>query len=787
VEAMEAGGGGADALAQLPSHQLFSDVSKRTRAQLDANITVLRVGARTLVSGMHAALGHALRAKDAQPAVLEWVGKAISANGVRATEYWQQGQGDSGELATIGFMYNLSWVLLKLCEPFIDPASPHASKIDPTFLLSKHRFDTAKDTKLHASEDAVMHWLDPRNEDARERYMRHMASERTGAADAGGGGDGDDDVAAAGDGIVVSTSFGTISEFFFCAMRALHVTVVPAFIRQSNVHERQYGQIEREARRLRESGEDPARLAQAEKELDKSLMRRLTFEAHLCDKEFTAEALRFYVFSMTWLLGLACGEKGAPLDGAGVPVVQLPLSPRVPRLFRVQPEHTMDDAVSFVKYVGWYDPGALDALSDAQLATLLTFITTFLGAPRYLHNPFLRAHLTEVLALFVPPEKGGRGGAGAGGYQTSRLAGCLASHALARTHLAPALMAFFVDIEFTGTHTQFYDKFPYRRAMAAVLEHLWQIPEHHAAIVGVAAQPEPDRFVRFMNFILNDSLYCMDEALSKLAKIRELQREMDDAAAWAALADEARTEKRDMLRQCEEQAGYYMQLANRTVHMLNYLTTDSTIVRVLMRPELAGRVGSMLNSFVFRLVGPQCLELKVREPERYHFNPRLLLVEIAEIYIHMASQREFATAVVSDQRSYSPELFQRAHAKVLRYMLKEDQQKVFHALVASCAEAAAHEMQLEEDLGETPDEFACQITYELMSDPVLLPSSKIAVERSAIVRHLLSDETDPFNRSHLTADMLEPADELKEKIAQWKAERLAQRKSGGGGAPMDVN
>jgi ubiquitin conjugation factor E4 B len=87
------------------------------------------------------------------------------------------------------------------------------------------------------------------------------------------------------------------------------------------------------------------------------------------------------------------------------------------------------------------------------------------------------------------------------------------------------------------------------------------------------------------------------------------------------------------------------------------------------------------------------------------------------------------------------------------------------------------------------------LQYTLMKDPVILPSSKITIDRPVIQRHLLSDsvnsvsllisllllqlknfdftficsgvQTDPFNRSHLTADMLIPNIELKAKIEEF--------------------
>jgi len=54
--------------------------------------------------------------------------------------------------------------------------------------------------------------------------------------------------------------------------------------------------------------------------------------------------------------------------------------------------------------------------------------------------------------------------------------------------------------------------------------------------------------------------------------------------------------------------------------------------------------------------------------------------------------------------------------------------------------------------------------HEVMKDPVLLPTSNTITDRLTIIKHLLSDNTDPFNREKLTKDMLIPQPELKQKI-----------------------
>lgn len=48
------------------------------------------------------------------------------------------------------------------------------------------------------------------------------------------------------------------------------------------------------------------------------------------------------------------------------------------------------------------------------------------------------------------------------------------------------------------------------------------------------------------------------------------------------------------------------------------------------------------------------------------------------------------------------------------------------------------------------------LMYTLMRDPVKLPSSRAIVDRSTIKAHLLSDTTDPFNRSPLKIEEVIP-------------------------------
>lgn len=47
--------------------------------------------------------------------------------------------------------------------------------------------------------------------------------------------------------------------------------------------------------------------------------------------------------------------------------------------------------------------------------------------------------------------------------------------------------------------------------------------------------------------------------------------------------------------------------------------------------------------------------------------------------------------------------------------------------------------------------------YTIMEDPVILPTSKISIDLSTIKSHLLSDPSDPFNRTPLKIEDVIPS------------------------------
>ena len=57
--------------------------------------------------------------------------------------------------------------------------------------------------------------------------------------------------------------------------------------------------------------------------------------------------------------------------------------------------------------------------------------------------------------------------------------------------------------------------------------------------------------------------------------------------------------------------------------------------------------------------------MQVRDTEKYHFNPRTLVMNIVAIYINLGQEKCFCEALPRDGRSFSLDLFPQAE-RVIR-------------------------------------------------------------------------------------------------------------------------
>jgi ubiquitin conjugation factor E4 B len=203
--------------------------------------------------------------------------------------------------------------------------------------------------------------------------------------------------------------------------------------------------------------------------------------------------------------------------------------------------------------------------------------------------------------------------------------------------------------------------------------------------------------------MISDVTYLMDESLSDMSQINAIQTEMADTEAWAAKPQEYRKEKEKSLKQLERMASGYCDLSRSTVELLRTFTAETRAP--FMLPEIVNKLAAMLDYNLDALVGPKCSDLRVKNPEKYRFNPGNLLKEFLSVFINLAHEEEFIRAVAGDGRSYRKELFHKAMGVAHRKGLKSSPEIEDIGKFVERVESMKLTIEAEEDLGDIPEEF----------------------------------------------------------------------------------
>lgn len=234
-----------------------------------------------------------------------------------------------------------------------------------------------------------------------------------------------------------------------------------------------------------------------------------------------------------------------------------------------------------------------------------------------------------------------------------------------------------------------------------------------------------DRYVRFVNLLMNDTTYLLDDALLHLGKIADIQKQMDDAEAWAAKPATERQEQEKLLRQYEGQTKSDLQLGHESLRLLKLFTAETQ--EPFLTPEIVDRLAAMLDMNLNMLAGPRCQDLRVKEMDKYEFKPKELLADVLQIFLQLGPRREFQEAVAKDGRSYSKDLFDRAERIARKTAIKTDQELAVLKSMVQGVEAIKAAEEEDDAMGEVPDDFLGKSRTAVWS-PLLTPNSSPSLQ-----------------------------------------------------------
>eukprot|EP00355_Strombidium_rassoulzadegani_P010591 CAMPEP_0168619708 /NCGR_PEP_ID=MMETSP0449_2-20121227/6747_1 /TAXON_ID=1082188 /ORGANISM="Strombidium rassoulzadegani, Strain ras09" /LENGTH=364 /DNA_ID=CAMNT_0008660663 /DNA_START=238 /DNA_END=1329 /DNA_ORIENTATION=- len=339
------------------------------------------------------------------------------------------------------------------------------------------------------------------------------------------------------------------------------------------------------------------------------------------------------------------------------------------------------------------------------------------------------------------------------------------SNVVLRKYLMLALIIVYVDSE----KTEYYGKFKYRYASSAIMEYIFSDVQYRE-MFKLLPKNNPEDFNEFCNLLINDINSLLFDGLLALEEIKNFESMKEDQYTWSQLDNEQREQAESNFVDNQRKAKGSLQLSNVVIQLLSKVTNYCQ--EPFVSQELGEKFANAINYCLDQLTTQKGLKFKISNPERFHFQPKVLLQHLIKIYANMSQLQSFQSFVVADGRSYSDETF----AKSLRVITDnkkgvqcemEDVEK-FQALVVVLQKLKEVASKTDMIFDDAPDEFLDPLTCNLMEDPVELPSSKTIMDRLTIKKHLLNDPHDPFNRSELTIEQLIPRPDIKEQIEQFK-------------------
>lgn len=366
------------------------------------------------------------------------------------------------------------------------------------------------------------------------------------------------------------------TQCFFLALHCHHLSVIPC--------QRKYTRRIRAIRELNRYVEDlnqssqmishlphlaathNAKIKKLREQVKKLQKAKICAESGLVDEKLLGRCLVFYNQFIGLLLKTINCEDHSSID--------LPLPEKVPEIFASYPDWYIEDIADFLLFVIQYCPQVLDPSNSnydsVNSQDLIVFLIVMICSPHYISNPYLTAKLIEVLFVSSPILHN----------YTQEFHIQILSHSLAEVHLARSLMKFYTIVESTGASSEFYDKFTIRYHISIIFKSLWTNPVHKMAMVEESNSGQ--QFVKFVNMLMNDTTFLLDESMESLKRIHEIQEEMKDTDKWNKQTREHQSSRQRQLANDERQCRSYLTLASETVDMLHYLT--QAIQEPFMKP-----------------------------------------------------------------------------------------------------------------------------------------------------------------------------------------------------------
>ena len=348
----------------------------------------------------------------------EWVWKALMLN--KSREHMNINHMTT---SSSGMLFNLSHLLLQLSNKLL--ANEGYKQVDPLSCYSQLALDFENYAPIRHS-DAVKKLISSSCEQRKQVNWKSF----------------------------MQTSFG-VSESFFLTGLSLHL----GFLRSVS----EYEEIMRTLSRIQQVAQRRGDDLRLKALIEKTYSVVYTWRAQLWSPTFLENALQFYLSFASWAIFLLSSAKVQPCEEGQESDAWL--------RFRCIPQFLFEDLVTFVVSMMHYSQVFP---STKKCYLLLTFVLTLLEQGDVcVNSPYLRGKLASLIYSISPsnenidPNKKLAMSASFEAFQ---------KHPMLMETGITSLVKLHNDVEFTGRHTQFYDKFSLRIEVLRLFKYLRTLP-----------------------------------------------------------------------------------------------------------------------------------------------------------------------------------------------------------------------------------------------------------------------------------------------------------------------
>ena len=420
------------------------------------------------------------------------------------------------------------------------------------------------------------------------------------------------------------------------------------------------------------------------------------------------------------------------------------------------PQFIYQNLIIISKFVKMYNE---DSLIENIYCTkaLVYFSLIFSCQTNLIRNPHFRMEIFDIMIFFFVSNNTKD--------KTKRINNIykLLNEKFIKEKLMISILRVFVDAERLGTSNQFYEKFNVRAKILLLIENINKGYGHlFEENIKTYTEKYPEDSKKMINNLMNDLTYLNDECIENLKAIKQYEDLITDKETYNAMNEEKKKFEESKFHDKDRMVRAEIKLFNVSLKFL--VTLCKLLQTFFIKNEFLTQLVNFLNYSLNVFASPLGNELKLKNLNDYNFNPKFILGALLSVYSAFYDSEEFLKTVVTDERSYKYANFSRARNVVENSGKIEIDNNDFNNFLKFVKKLKDEERKIKEEeinYDDAPEEFCDSLTALLMTDPVKLPKSNVILDRKTIETHLLSDQSDPFNRTPLTKDMLIPCPELK--------------------------